>query len=114
MKKKVATLAVAAVASLGVAALMPGSASAYTTSRNWYSMTWYLNKSETWQVRNEDAIDFGGVLGWSWPMKVALTAYWGSFQWIAYQARLRNGCEKIVWIYVNLPYPEMYWGPSCY
>ncbi len=118
MSKKVKlALVTGLVSSVFALVLGASTASAYTTSSNWYQKTWYMNKSETYQiawVNPSPSTALQGITG-IWPqLRVALSVYSYSFKWIAQQARSRNGCISIVWIYVNLPYPEMYWGPSCF
>ena len=107
-------VAVLAFGSVGAAAPPAG---AYRTSSNWYSKTWWFNKSETYRiawVNPNPTVAIQGIIGMPGAIKVALSAYGYSFKWMAQQARSRNGCFSIYWIYVNLPIPQMYWGMNCY
>jgi hypothetical protein len=114
-RKIIATAALALVLS-AVAGATARPAAAYTTTSNWYSKTWVFNKSETYRIAWVDpnpAVAINGIIGMTWQLRAALTAYGYSFKWIAQQARSRNGCLSIYWIYVNLPVPQLYWGPGC-
>lgn len=106
------TLVVAAVVGASTAA---PEASAYRTTSNWYSKTWWFDKGETyriaWVYPNPSVAFFGTAM--PWPVRAAVAASWWTVQQFARRARTLNGCLKIVWIYVNLPVPDMYWGGYC-
>jgi hypothetical protein len=111
-----ARLALAAIAVTAcVAAFASPPASAYSTYRNWYSMTWVFNKSETYQVAwvmsnpaNFQSWNVGPIVS-----GVAAVS-WNTVHQIARQARSSNACLAIYWIYVNIPIPEIYRGAGCY
>jgi hypothetical protein len=120
MEMKLRKTLAAVVAALSLAAAFAASAepaSAYSTTTNWYSKTWWFNKSETYRIAWVDpnpATALQGIIGMPWQLRAALTAYGYSFKWMAREARSRNACLSIFWIYVNLPVPQMYRGARCY
>ena len=55
----------------------------------------------------------GWGVGLPFPVKAAVWGYWSSFNWIAKYAYGHRRCLRITWIYVNLPYPDQWWGRGC-
>lgn len=117
--KGVALILAVATAAVITAAAAPQPAQAYYSTTNWYSKTWWFNKHETWEIgwgSQSPSVEIIDILreGPPSPLKAALAVYGYSFKWIAQQARSRNACIAITWIYVNLPYPWIYRGSGCY
>jgi hypothetical protein len=108
-------LIVVVVALVSAATTITPKASAWTTSSNWYSTTFYFNKSETyrlaWVYRSpSEALVAIPV---PWQVKAAVSAGWWAYQQAARRARSADACLKVTWYFPSVFITGMYRGGYC-